>query len=62
METSTDYENEVSQIEYVCQELDAQVLLTTKFHAEYAGEDIGYSWAYSNDLYHKYPITSNKRK
>jgi len=36
--------NEKSQLEYVCESLGVEALITTKYHAEYAGEGIEYSW------------------
>ena len=41
-----DFANEVSQLEYVAQSLGARVIITTKYHAEYAGEGIEYSWGH----------------
>mmetsp|Transcript_383 Transcript_383/g.861 ORF Transcript_383/g.861 Transcript_383/m.861 type:complete len:956 (-) Transcript_383:398-3265(-) len=34
----TDFQTEKSQLEYVCESLGAKALITTKYHAEYAGE------------------------
>ena len=62
METSPDFTNEVSQLEYFCQELGARVVIATKFHEEYASEGIEYSWGYSKALYCKYPLDSKKLK
>ena len=40
----TDFANEKSQLEYVCEKLGARAVTTTKYHAEYAGEGIEYAW------------------
>ena len=37
----TDFANEKSQLEFVCESLGMEALITTKYHAEYAGEGIG---------------------
>ena len=62
METSPNYANELSQLEYVCQELGAQAVITATFHAEYANKGIEYSWGYSKYFYIKYLLTSRKGK
>lgn len=40
----SDFANEPSQLEYVCSECGVEALIITKYHAEYAGEGIEYSW------------------
>ena len=40
METSPDFSNETSQIEYFCQILGSRVVITKKAHIEYAGEGV----------------------
>ena len=40
MESCTDFKNEMSQLEFVCHSLDGKALITTKCHAEFAGEGI----------------------
>ena len=62
METSPYFSNEVSQLEYFCPELGARSVITTKFHAEYAGKGVEYSWWYSKALYRKFPLVSKKGK
>ena len=37
-------------------------MITTKYHAEYAGEGIEYSWGLSKAMYRKYPLVSKKGK
>ena len=43
MESCTDFKNEMSQLEFVCHSLGCKALITTKYHAEFAGEGIEYS-------------------
>ena len=38
MESYLDFANELTQLEYVAQELDASVLITIRYHTELAGE------------------------
>ncbi len=40
MSECTDFVNEVSQLEYVCEQLGVRALFTTKYHAEIAGEGV----------------------
>ena len=58
----TDFANEKSQLEFVCESLGMEALITTKYHAEYAGEGIEYSWGASKAVYRRYPLASKKRK
>jgi hypothetical protein len=44
LETCTDFANEKTQLEFVCQSLGTEALIMTKYHAKYAGEGIEYSW------------------
>jgi hypothetical protein len=62
MISCADFENEVSQLEYVGQSLGVMVLITTKYHAEYAGEGIEYSWGYSKAIYRRAPLSAKKGK
>ncbi len=43
MGSCTDFANKKSQLKYVCQSLGVEALITTKYHAKYAGEGIKYS-------------------
>ena len=47
MESCSDFSSEVSQLEYVSESLGSKVIITTKYHAEYAGEGVEYSWVFS---------------
>ena len=58
--TVTSPENETSQLEYVCAELGATAVITTKYHAEYAGEGIEYSWGLSKLHFRRYLIDSKQ--
>ncbi len=51
LETCTDFANEQTQLEYVCSSLGVRVLITKKYHAEYAGEGIKYSWGAAKAIY-----------
>ena len=36
------------------------MVITTKYHAEYAGEGIEYSWGYSKSIYRRHPLAAKK--
>ena len=56
----TDFLSEQSQLEYVCESLGVRALITTKYHAEYAGEGVEYSWGFSKALYRRHPLAQKK--
>ena len=58
MENCFDFANEMSQLEFVCKSVGGRAVITTKFHAEYAGEGVEYSWGFSKCLYRRYPLAS----
>jgi hypothetical protein len=62
MGTCTDFANEKSQLEFVCQSLGVEALITTKYHAEYGGKGIEYSWGEFKAVYRRYPLASKKGK
>jgi hypothetical protein len=62
LEACTDFANEKTQLEYVCCCLGVKVVITTKYHAEYAGEGIEYSWGAAKAIYRRYPLYSKKGK
>jgi hypothetical protein len=62
MGSCTDFANKKSQLEYVCQSLGIEALITTKYHAKYAGEGIKYFWGASKAVYHRYPSACKKGK
>jgi integrase len=41
---TTNFANETTQLEFVCESLGAEAIITTKYHSEYAREGIEYSW------------------
>ena len=67
MDSAPDFIAEMSQLEYVCKELGnragikVEAVMTTKYHAEYAGEGIEYSWGYSKALYRRQPLEKKKK-
>jgi hypothetical protein len=62
MQSCTDFANKKSQLEYVCQSLGVEALITTKYHAKYAGEGIKYSWGASKAVYRRYLLACKKGK
>jgi hypothetical protein len=60
MERCTDFLNEVSQLEHIGESLGVRVVITTKYHAEYAGEGIEYSWGYAKCLDRGHPLSAKK--
>ena len=40
LKNQPDFANKISQLEYVAKSLGARVIITTKYHVEYAGEGI----------------------
>jgi len=57
-----DFANEKSQLEFVCEQLGARALFTTKYHAEMAGEGVEYSWAHSKNTYRGVSLSKKKGK
>ena len=62
LDNCVDFANETTQLEYICKSLGAEALITTKYHAEYAGEGIEYSWGAAKAMYRRYPLASKKGK
>ena len=62
LENCADFKNEKTQLEYVCESLGGRAIITTKYHCEYAGEGIEYSWAYSKAMYRRAPLRRKKGK
>ena len=60
LKSQPDFKNEVSQLEYVVKSIGARVIITTKYHAEYADEGIEYSWGYSKSLYRRHPLAAKR--
>ena len=62
MANCPDFLNEMSQLEYVCQQLGTKTIITTKYHAEFAGEGIEYSWGFSKSFYRRFPLKMKQGK
>jgi hypothetical protein len=62
LDSCVDFANETTQLEYICKSLGAEALITTKYHAKYAGEGIEYSWGAAKAMYRRYPLASKKGK
>ena len=62
LDSCIDFVNEKTQMEFVCDSLGAEALITTKYHAEYAGEGIEYSWGAAKAIYRRYPLAAKKGK
>jgi len=58
----TDFAEEVSQLEAIGKKLGCSVIITTKYHAEYAGEGIEYSWGLAKCFYRRQPLSKKKKK
>lgn len=56
----TDFMMEQSQLEHVCGSIGARVIITTKYHCEYAGEGVEYSWGFSKAIYRRSPLALKK--
>jgi hypothetical protein len=62
MVSCTNFQNKMSQLEFVCHELGGKVFITTKYHAKYADEGIEYSSGLSKAMYKKIPLSSKRGK
>ena len=62
MMNCNDFANEISQLEHVAKSPGARVIITTKYHAEYAGEGVEYSWDFSKSCYRRHPLSAKKGK
>ncbi|KAL7523118.1 hypothetical protein ACHAXR_000032, partial [Thalassiosira sp. AJA248-18] len=60
MQACHDFQNEVSQLEHVARSLGSRVIITTKYHAEYAGEGVEYTWGFSKSVYRRHPLAAKK--
>ena len=58
----TDFQNELTQLEFVCKAHGAEALITPKYHAELAGEGIEYTWGFIKSLYRRHPYAMKKGK
>jgi len=62
MAKCTDFAEEMSQLESIGKKLGCSVIITTKYHAEYAGEGIEYSWGLAKCFYRRQPLSKKKKK
>jgi hypothetical protein len=62
LDSCTNFANKTTQLEFVCESLGAEAIITTKYHAEYAGEGIEYSWGAAKAIYRRYPLGAKKGK
>jgi hypothetical protein len=60
MAECTDFKEEETALQHLGTQLGVRVQLTTKFHAELAGEGVEYSWAHAKAFYCRVPV-SRKR-
>ena len=56
-----DFSRDISQIQFVGQELGVDVYPTSKYYADIVGEGIVYSWNLSKGRYHSNPLKRKKR-
>mmetsp|Transcript_29952 Transcript_29952/g.67600 ORF Transcript_29952/g.67600 Transcript_29952/m.67600 type:complete len:190 (+) Transcript_29952:650-1219(+) len=62
MASRPDFANEVSQLEFIGGKVGCNVIITTKYHAEYAGEGIEYTWGFQKCFYRRQPLKRKKGK
>ena len=62
MESCLDFANELTQLEYVAQELDSSILITTKYHAELAGEGCEYTWGVAKSRFRRIKMSEKLNK
>ena len=57
-----DFASEISQLQFVAENLGVKVVMTPKAHAESAGRGIEYSWGYSKLNFRKNNTSGDKAK
>lgn len=62
VENFPDFKNETSQLEHICSKLGCEAIITTKYHAEFAGEGIEYTWGLSKLHFRRYPLEQKDSK
>ena len=62
LDNCEDFQNEISQLEYIVSCFGYVVITTPKYHAELAGEGIEYAWGVSKSVYRKAPWEQRKGK
>ena len=55
-----DFEDEMTEIQAMGSNMGVQVLSTTKYHAELAGEGIEYTWGVAKSVYRKIKLIDKK--
>ncbi|KAG7351778.1 hypothetical protein IV203_007826 [Nitzschia inconspicua] len=58
----TDFQNELTHLQVMANELTVQVMFTPKFHAEMAGEGIEYSWGFAKGSYRRKPLQKKRKR
>ncbi|KAG7372149.1 hypothetical protein IV203_018292 [Nitzschia inconspicua] len=58
----TDFQNELTHLQVMANELKVQVMFTPKFHAEMAGEGIEYSWGFAKGSYRRKPLQKKRKR
>lgn len=62
VENFPDFKSETSQLEHICSKLGCEAIITTKYHAEFAGEGIEYTWGLSKLHFRRYPLEQKDSK
>jgi hypothetical protein len=62
METCDDFQNEVTQLQFVASKYGYAVEMTPKYHAEIAGCGIEYSWGAAKSRYRQIPLERKRKK
>ncbi|KAG7349554.1 hypothetical protein IV203_012151 [Nitzschia inconspicua] len=57
-----DFQNELTHLQVMANELKVQVMFTPKFHAEMAGEGIEYSWGFVKGSYRRKPLQKKRKR
>jgi hypothetical protein len=57
MSECLDFKEEETALQYLGSQLGVQVLLIPKFHAELAGEGVGFSWGHAKAFYQRIPLS-----
>lgn len=60
MASCHDFAEEISELEAVGEKLGVNVVITTKYHAEIAGEGIEYAWGVAKSAYRKMKLSQKK--
>ncbi|KAG7341315.1 hypothetical protein IV203_023266 [Nitzschia inconspicua] len=58
----TDFQNELTHLQVMANELKVEVMFTPKFHAEMAGEGIKNSWGFAKGSYRRKPLQKKRKR